>query len=42
LAGRTLNRKKLQLYAAQYYLHVEAFPTYLEELVDRATAHCER
>jgi pyrroloquinoline-quinone synthase len=32
----TLLRKKLQLYAAQYYLHVEAFPAHLEELADRA------
>jgi pyrroloquinoline-quinone synthase len=32
----TLSRAKLQLYAAQYYLHVEAFPAHLEMLADRA------
>lgn len=32
----TLARPKLQLYAAQYYLHVEAFPVHLGELADRS------
>jgi pyrroloquinoline-quinone synthase len=32
----TLSRPKLQLYAAQYYLHVEAFPAHLGELADRS------
>jgi pyrroloquinoline-quinone synthase len=32
----TLSRARLQLYAAQYYLHVEAFPAHLEELADRS------
>jgi pyrroloquinoline-quinone synthase len=32
----TLRRERLQVYAAQYYLHVEAFPAHLEELADRA------
>jgi pyrroloquinoline-quinone synthase len=32
----TLSRARLQLYAAQYYLHVEAFPVHLEELADRS------
>lgn len=34
-AGR-LDRKALQLYAAQYYRHVEAFPEHLRELAARA------
>ena len=34
-AGK-LSRPKLQLYAAQYYLHVEAFPVYLAELAVRS------
>jgi pyrroloquinoline-quinone synthase len=33
----TLTRARLQLYAAQYYLHVEAFPMYLAELAERST-----
>jgi pyrroloquinoline-quinone synthase len=32
----TLSRARLQLYAVQYYLHVEAFPAHLEELADRS------
>jgi len=32
----TLERGALQLYAAQYYRHVEAFPGYLRELAARA------
>jgi pyrroloquinoline-quinone synthase len=32
----TLDRARLQLYAAQYYLHVEAFPMHLEELAERS------
>ena len=32
----TLERGALQLYAAQYYRHVEAFPAYLRELAARA------
>jgi len=32
----TLERGALQLYAAQYYRHVEAFPGYLQELAARA------
>jgi pyrroloquinoline-quinone synthase len=32
----TLSRARLQLYAAQYYLHVEAFPVHLAELADRS------
>jgi pyrroloquinoline-quinone synthase len=32
----TLRRERLQLYAAQYYVHVEAFPGHLEDLADRA------
>jgi pyrroloquinoline-quinone synthase len=32
----TLDRPRLQLYAAQYYIHVEAFPLHLEELADRS------
>lgn len=31
----TLRRERLQLYAAQYYLHVEAFPAHLSELASR-------
>jgi len=34
-AGR-LNRSALQLYAAQYYRHVEAFPSHLRRLAARA------
>jgi pyrroloquinoline-quinone synthase len=32
----TLRVERLQLYAAQYYLHVEAFPAHLQELTNRA------
>jgi pyrroloquinoline-quinone synthase len=32
----TLRRERLRLYAAQYYVHVEAFPVHLEDLADRA------
>lgn len=32
----TLDRKRLRLYAAQYYWHVEAFPVYLTMLAERA------
>jgi pyrroloquinoline-quinone synthase len=32
----TLSRARLQLYAAQYYLHVEAFPVHLAELAHRS------
>jgi len=32
----TLERATLQLYAAQYYLHVETFPVHLRNLADRA------
>jgi pyrroloquinoline-quinone synthase len=32
----TLERAKLQVYAAQYYLHVEAFPVHLGELAERS------
>jgi pyrroloquinoline-quinone synthase len=32
----TLSREKLQLYAVQYYLHVEAFPVHLKVLARRA------
>jgi pyrroloquinoline-quinone synthase len=32
----TLSRERLQLYAAQYYLHVEAFPVHLKVLARRA------
>lgn len=32
----TLSRERLQLYAAQYYLHVEAFPLHLKVLARRA------
>ena len=35
-AAGTLERGALQLYAAQYYRHVEAFPGYLRELAARA------
>jgi len=38
----TLNRKKLQLYAAQYYLHVEAFPPIWRNSSIARRAHCER
>ena len=31
----TLSRARLQLYAAQYYVHVEAFPAHLQELAGR-------
>jgi len=31
-----LSRERLQLYAAQYYWHVEAFPVHLKVLADRA------
>ena len=34
-AGK-LSRESLQLYAAQYYRHVEAFPKHLRMLADRA------
>jgi pyrroloquinoline-quinone synthase len=33
----TLDRKRLRLYAAQYYWHVEAFPVYLKTLAERAS-----
>lgn len=33
----TLSRERLQLYAVQYYLHVEAFPVHLKVLARRAT-----
>jgi pyrroloquinoline-quinone synthase len=33
----TLRRGRLQLYAAQYYVHVEAFPAYLKVLAGRAS-----
>jgi len=33
----TLSRPKLQLYAAQYYWHVEAFPMHLKDLSGRTT-----
>ena len=33
----TLSRPKLQLYAAQYYWHVEAFPVHLKDLSGRTT-----
>jgi pyrroloquinoline-quinone synthase len=33
----TLTRARLQLYAAQYYLHVEAFPMHLKKLARRST-----
>jgi pyrroloquinoline-quinone synthase len=32
----TLSRQRLQLYATQYYWHVEAFPVHLKTLVERA------
>ena len=35
-AGK-LNRESLQLYASQYYRHVEAFPKHLRVLAARAT-----
>jgi pyrroloquinoline-quinone synthase len=34
--GGTLSRERLQLYAAQYFRHVEAFPGYLKVLFGRA------
>jgi len=33
----TLRRESLQLYATEYYRHVEAFPGYLKVLADRAS-----
>src|SRR5258707_12653140 len=36
-AGK-LSRESLQMYAAQYYRHVEAFPQHLRELAGRADA----
>lgn len=33
----TLSRKRLRLYAAQYYWHVEAFPLHLKALAKRAS-----
>jgi len=36
LAGGKLSRESLQLYAAQYYRHVEAFPQHLRVLATRA------
>ena len=36
-AGK-LSRKALQLYASQYYRHVEAFPQHLRVLAERADA----
>src|ERR1700738_1256997 len=32
----TLSRARLQLYAAQYHLYVEAFPVHLAELANRS------
>ena len=36
----TLSHPKLQLYAAQYYWHVEAFPVHLKDLSGRTTERC--
>jgi pyrroloquinoline-quinone synthase len=33
-----LSRKKLQVYAAQYYWHIEAFPMHLQALAERSKA----
>lgn len=38
----TLKRESLQLYAVEYYRHVEAFPGYLKVLADRASGALRR
>jgi pyrroloquinoline quinone (PQQ) biosynthesis protein C len=37
MAGGDAQPPKLQLYAAQYYWHVEAFPVHLKDLSRRTT-----